>query len=167
VCVCVCVCVCVIEQIVLTYLNMHVNLYVYLYMQGKRTKARHKYTYQSTWIFRYVRTIYFLRHTHTHTHMRVRENAQKHATNSRSSAGWQRCIGCLKLQVSFRKWATNYRAFWREMTYKDKASKIRHPMHSRHPVVACGDGWCVCVCACLYVCVYVCVFECMRVCARV
>ena len=39
-----------------------------------------------------------------------------------SSTGWRRLIGCLKLQVIFRKRATNYRALLREMTYKDKAS---------------------------------------------
>jgi len=33
--------------------------------------------------------------------------------------GWQRPIGCLKLQVSFRQRATNYRAQLRKMTYKD------------------------------------------------
>ena len=31
-------------------------------------------------------------------------------------------IGCLKFQVSFRKRATNYRTFLRQMTFKDKAS---------------------------------------------
>jgi len=36
--------------------------------------------------------------------------------------GWRRLIGCLKLQVIFRKRATNYRALLRKMTYKDKAS---------------------------------------------
>ena len=36
--------------------------------------------------------------------------------------GWRRCIGCLKLQVSFCKRATNYRVLLRKMTYKDKAS---------------------------------------------
>ena len=36
--------------------------------------------------------------------------------------GWRRCIGCLKLQMSFRKRATNYRALSRESKYKDKAS---------------------------------------------
>ena len=36
--------------------------------------------------------------------------------------GWRRPIGCLKLQVNFRKRATNYRALLRKMTYKDKAS---------------------------------------------
>jgi len=36
--------------------------------------------------------------------------------------GRQRCIGCLKLQISFRKKATNYRALLQKMTYKDQAS---------------------------------------------
>jgi len=36
--------------------------------------------------------------------------------------GWQRPIGCLKLQVIFCKRATNYGALLRKMTYKDKAS---------------------------------------------
>ena len=36
--------------------------------------------------------------------------------------GWRRLIGCLKLQVIFRKRATNYRALLRKMTYEDKAS---------------------------------------------
>jgi len=35
---------------------------------------------------------------------------------------WRRPIGCLKLQVIFRKRATNSRALWRKMTSKDKAS---------------------------------------------
>jgi len=36
-----------------------------------------------------------------------------------SATGWQRSIGCLKLQVIFRIRATNYRALLRKMTYKD------------------------------------------------
>ena len=36
--------------------------------------------------------------------------------------GWQICTGCLKLQVSFRERATNYKALLRKMTNKDKAS---------------------------------------------
>ena len=36
--------------------------------------------------------------------------------------GWQRPIGCLKLQVIFRKRAKKYRALLWKMTYKDKAS---------------------------------------------
>ena len=38
------------------------------------------------------------------------------------STGWRTCIGCLKLQVSFRKRAINHRALLLEMTCKDKAS---------------------------------------------
>jgi len=38
------------------------------------------------------------------------------------STGWRRPIRCLKLQVIFRKRATNYRALLRKMTCKNKAS---------------------------------------------
>jgi len=38
------------------------------------------------------------------------------------STGWRRPIGCLKLQVIFRKRATMYRALSRKITSRDKAS---------------------------------------------
>ena len=38
------------------------------------------------------------------------------------ATGWRRLIGCLKLQVIFRKRATNYRALLWKVAYKDKAS---------------------------------------------
>jgi len=44
-----------------------------------------------------------------------------------SHTGWRRCIGCLKLQVSFRKRVADYRALLRKMTYKDKASYASSP----------------------------------------
>ena len=40
--------------------------------------------------------------------------------------GWRRHIGCLKLQVIFRKRATNHKALLQKMTYKDKASYESH-----------------------------------------
>ena len=43
-------------------------------------------------------------------------------TNHSHVTGWRRPIGCLKLQVIFRKKATDYRALLRKMTYEDKAS---------------------------------------------
>jgi len=63
-------------------------------------------------------------------------------SNGRKDTGWWRCIGCLKLHVSFHKRAINYRALlWKE-NYKDEAYnwwlfcgkktiKIRHlgPFH--------------------------------------
>jgi len=36
--------------------------------------------------------------------------------------GWRRPIGCLKMHIVFRKRATNHRALWRKITFKDKAS---------------------------------------------
>ena len=36
--------------------------------------------------------------------------------------GWRRLTGCLKLQVIFRKRASNYRALLRKITCKDKTS---------------------------------------------
>jgi len=39
-----------------------------------------------------------------------------------NTTGWRRLIGCLELQVIFRKRATNYRALLQKMTYGDKAS---------------------------------------------
>ena len=44
------------------------------------------------------------------------------------STGWRRLLGCLKLQVIFRKRATNYRALLRKMTCEDKASCASMPL---------------------------------------
>jgi len=35
---------------------------------------------------------------------------------------WQECVGCLRLQVSFRKGTTNYRSLLQKETYNDSAS---------------------------------------------
>ena len=43
------------------------------------------------------------------------------------NTGGRRCVGCLKLQVSFRKRATNNRALLRKITYKDTASYASSP----------------------------------------
>jgi len=45
--------------------------------------------------------------------------------------GWQRPIGCLKLQVVFDKKATNYGAFCGKMTYEDEASYDSTPPCNR------------------------------------
>ena len=41
--------------------------------------------------------------------------------------GWRRCTGCHKVQVSFCKRATNYRALIWQMTGKEKASYASSP----------------------------------------
>ena len=44
------------------------------------------------------------------------------------TTGLRRLIGCLKLQVIFRKRATNCRALLQKMTYEDKASYGSSPL---------------------------------------
>ena len=46
----------------------------------------------------------------------------------------RRCIGCLKLQISFHTRAANYRAVLWKMTYKDKAFYVSSP-----PCMRCSD----------------------------
>jgi len=46
----------------------------------------------------------------------------------RHTTGWRRPIGCLNLQVIFRKRATNYMVFLKKMTYEDKASYDPTPL---------------------------------------
>jgi len=74
--------------------------------------------------------------------------------------GWRRLIGSPKLQITFRKRATKYRALLREVTYKDKRSYESSP-----------PSMCFCiyfVCICLYIfssLAFFCFF--MRVCGFV
>ena len=49
------------------------------------------------------------------------------ANQDKLATGWRRCIGCIKMQASFGKRATNYRALWRKMKYQDKASYASSP----------------------------------------
>jgi len=58
------------------------------------------------------------------------------------STGWQRCIECLKLQVIYRKRATNYRALLRKMTCEDKASYDFTPLCMTHSRVWCDSLIC-------------------------
>ena len=59
--------------------------------------------------------------------------------NKHRDTGRRRLIGCLILQVIFRKRATNYRALLRKMTYEDKANMELPLVHK-------------------YVCIYVCIY---------
>jgi len=59
----------------------------------------------------------------SHVTHRWRQRPTNLSTNSCSTTtGWRRLIGCLKVQVIFRKRATNYRALLRKMTYEDQVS---------------------------------------------
>jgi len=90
-----------------------------------------------------------------------------HASYAHVYIGWRKCIECLKLQISFRKRATNYRALLRKIiNCKGKASYAS----SRHPVSPLlGHVWTWCVCIYIYIythtnlCVCVCACVCMCV----
>jgi len=69
-----------------------------------------------------------MRHV-THTHMNDLCHTHRHRVlNART--GWQRPIGCLKLQVFFCKRATDYVALLRKVTCEDKASNESSPPSS-------------------------------------
>jgi len=85
---------------------------------------------------------------------------------SKLGTGWQRPLRCLKLQVGFRKRATNYRALLREMTHTDKASYGSLPLcsycvlhkyvpcvYSHSPAICCSVLQCVAMCCSLLLCV--------------
>ena len=65
-----------------------------------------------------------LQHTATHC------NTLQHEMDACMGTGWRRPIGCLKLQVYFRKTAIFYRALLQEMTYIDKASTGSSPPYN-------------------------------------
>jgi len=69
-----------------------------------------------TWFMTHDSSIHVTRLMSFLNYRKIKVRHLWHAT------GWRRLIGCLKLQVIFRKRATNYKFLLRKMTYKDKAS---------------------------------------------
>jgi len=64
----------------------------------------------------------WLIYTYDMTHLHVRDTTDLYVLHGAIHTRWRRLVGCLQLQVIFCKRATNYRAFLRRMTYKDKTS---------------------------------------------
>jgi len=90
-------------------------------MDAHTQNQRAAYEYTQTFILYigilvYTNTVSEYGYTHTKLARCIWMYADKVHTE------WRRPIGCLKLQVIFRERATNYRAFFWKMTYKDKAS---------------------------------------------
>jgi len=77
-------------------------------------------------------------------------------TNGLYDTGWRRCIGCLKLLVSFCKRAINYRALWRKTPCKDKAWYASSP--SCIYLELYETYLCVCMCIHIYTNIYMYVF---------
>jgi len=80
-----------------------------------------------------------------HAHLHV-STAAMNSKNTRRITGWRRHIRCLKLQVIFRKRATNYRALLWKMTCEDKASYASLPPWSSKRVVWIFFYKCSCSC---------------------
>jgi len=112
---CVCVrvnmytCICRIE---------YLHIYVYLHTQGNICMNIH------VWI--YLHTQYMYMSYRILAYICIYLHTQGAPFGSclciRVDTGWRRPIRCLKLQVIFRKRATEYRALLRKMTCKDRAS---------------------------------------------
>jgi len=84
------------------------------------------------------------------TALHILKRAQYVRKRGPYTTGWRRCIGCLKLQVSFRKRAINYMALLRETNFKDRCVYFhvsRCIWHLRMSV-------CVFMCSDVYTCTY-------------
>jgi len=70
----------------------------------------------------YLRYLQRIRKRGWHTSSHINSSSTKPL-----DTGWQRCIGSLKLQVSSRQRAINYKGFMRKVTNEDKASYASSP----------------------------------------
>ena len=89
---------------------MYIHIYMYVYIFLSRVASPALILYAGT--HKYTQTRYIYVYACLYVYVFLPEY----------STGGRRPIGCLKLQVIFRKRTTNYRFFLREMTYKDQAS---------------------------------------------
>jgi len=106
------ICTCV-RACVRVYISTHVHLHMYMYLC----------IYLHTYIYTYI---------HLYLYQSIclsiyRTDWPCERFSCGISTGWRRCIGCLKMQASFRNRAMNYRARWCKMTHKDKASYVLSP----------------------------------------
>ena len=113
------------------YIYIYIYIYLYIHIHTHIQIYICIYTYKCIYIDRYICSSQSM-----HDSFQNGCNCFKNMFGSLDneccclqSTGWQTCIGCLKLQISFRKEATNFRVLLREMT-----SKNEHPVTLHHPV---------------------------------
>jgi len=82
----------------------------------------HTHSVMHTHFYLYISYTHINVYIHTHSVMHTNFYLYTSYTHINVDTGWRRCVECLKLQVSFRKRATNYRALLRKMTYQDEIS---------------------------------------------
>jgi len=103
---------------------IYTHLYTHIYIHIYTCTCIHKYIY--IYVYASIHVPASMISLSTSTRGRPSSSANFQTKHSQKVSilvisGWRRPIGCLKLQVIFRKRAINDRALWREMIYKDKA----------------------------------------------
>ena len=109
--------------VVITHMCIYVHVYIYACMHISTHTDVHRYIF--LYLFSSSRRALKLKYSCTDKN---RSQIATHLSSCvaieidmYSTIGWRRPIECLKLQIIFRRRATNYRALLRKMTYKDKA----------------------------------------------
>jgi len=82
---------------------------------------------------RFVSVLYTYREREKEIHYAAEDVGGGLTFEHGTDTGWRRLIGCLKLQVIFRKRTTNYMALLQKMTHEDKASYDSTPPCTRVP----------------------------------
>jgi len=121
---------------------LYIYIYIYIYI--------HVCTCIYIYVYMYIYTYIIAKRLSSPCHLDHRSFGIHYCFpvfnhSARCATGWRRLIGCLKLQVVFRKRATNYRALLRKLTYEDKASYGSTP--------PCSST--ICICTCVYICIYI------------
>jgi len=139
------------------FICIHVCVCAYMYI------ATYVWTHMKMYIYVCVHIcMYTYRYSHPPTHTYIylfRQNSRDELETAAYATGWRTGIGCLKVQVSFRKRAAKNRAFVQKISFNDKASYASSP-----PVYMCVHTYvcahigvytydCVCVCVCVCVCI--------------
>ena len=119
---CVCVCMCIFVRI-----HVHFCVYICAFLcvdcKNMSVCGLSKFSEKGPYIFSQQLYTFCIRALHMFLQCRMYKSNQKQLTHT----GWRRLIGCLQLQVIFRKRANNYMALLRRMTYEHKARYVTTP----------------------------------------
>ena len=77
------------------------------------------------------------------------------------ATGWRRPIGCLKLQVIFRKRATNYKALLQKITNNEKASCMTLTLVRSDTIIHASLVRALCIYICTYTVTDIFIFTCL------
>jgi len=127
---------CIYFSMYLHLYNIYIYIYIYIYIHIKHSSLSntlHSQTQSTTThsspshsLYNSLETV-ALYHTPSNIKHILLPNTIMYHTQF--TTGWRRVIGCLELQVIFRKRATNY-----GLVCGKWPMNIRHPMRPRHPV---------------------------------